>query len=166
MSKKRVFTYRFVFKWDDGTEDETEFCAANIEEAMKLFTHWCHDDMQIPYTPAVHPFIEYNADDAAEYGERYFANPCPGYVYKDLVCIKGKVYAEGFPISGIMDSENVIQIDDFLKAVAEKHGCKPDEVKTYLEDAWSFTENYDPASLPFGPTECGFYIDGQPEWVY
>ena len=36
MSKKRVFTYRFVFKWDDGTEDETEFCAANIEEAMNL----------------------------------------------------------------------------------------------------------------------------------
>ena len=76
------------------------------------------------------------------------------------------MYAEGFPISGIMDSENVIQIDDFLKAVAEKHGCKPDEVKTYLEDAWSFTEDYDPASLPFGPAECGFYIDGQPEWVY
>ena len=139
MMRKRIFTYKFVFKWDDGTEDETEFCAANIEEAMKLFTHWCHDDMQIPYTPAVHPFIEYNADDAAEYGERYFANPCPGYVYKDLVCIK---------------------------AVAEKHGCKPDEVKTYLEDAWSFTEDYDPASLPFGPAECGFYIDGQPEWVY
>ncbi len=98
MSKKRVFTYRFEFKWDDGTEDETEFCASNIDEAMELFTQWCHDDMQIPYTPAVQPCVVYNADDASEYGEQYFANPCPGYVYKDLVCIKGKVYAEDFPI--------------------------------------------------------------------
>ena len=37
MSKKRVFTYRFEFKWDDGTEDETEFCASNIDEAMENF---------------------------------------------------------------------------------------------------------------------------------
>ena len=120
MNKKRIFTYRFVFKWDDGTEDETEFCASNIDEAMELFVNWCHDDMQIPYTPAVQPCVVYDADDAVEYGEQYFANPCPGHVYKDLVCIIGKVYAEEFPD--------------------------------------------DPSTLPFGPAECGFYIDGQAEW--
>ena len=63
-----------------------------------------------------------------------------------------------------MDNENIIQIDEFLKAVAEKHGCKQDDIKTYLEDVWSFTKDYDLATLAFGPAECGFYIDGQAEW--
>ena len=36
MMRKRIFTYKFVFKWNDGTEDETEFCASNIDKAMEL----------------------------------------------------------------------------------------------------------------------------------
>jgi hypothetical protein len=157
---ERIFTYRFQFAWADGTEDETEFCAASMDEAMELFVDWCHYDMQTYNIPDVHPFVVYNADDAAEYKEKYFANPCSGHIYKDLVCVRGKVYAEEFPISGEMDDESVYRIDDFLDAVAKKHHCQPDEVITYLEDVWHFTTDYNVSQLSFGPKECGFYIDG------
>lgn len=155
-----MFTYRFQFAWADGTEDETEFCAASVYEAIELFVNWCRTDMQTYYIPNIHPFVVYNAEDAAEYGEKYFANPCPGHTYKDLVCIRGKVYAEEFPISGEMADEAVYKIDAFFDAAAKKHHCQPDEVTTYLEDAWQFTTDYDVSQLPFGPNECGIYIDG------
>lgn len=87
--------------------------------------------------------------------------PKKTYTWKDIVEINGKIYAEEFPISGIMDDKNTYQIDNFIHAVAEKHGVDTDDVKTYMMDNIDF----DPATVPFGAEDCGCYINGQAEWL-
>ena len=82
------------------------------------------------------------------------------FTWKDIVKIKGKVYAEEFKISGKMDGD-AYQIDDFIIAVAEKHGVEYDAIETYLMDDIEFN----PKDLPFGAEDCGCYINGQPEWL-
>ena len=81
------------------------------------------------------------------------------YVWKDIVMIDGKAYSEEFEISGETDS-GMYDIDDFLNAVAEKHGCNVDNIKTYMMDDIDFENK----GLKFGIEECGCYIDGVPEW--
>lgn len=83
------------------------------------------------------------------------------YVWKDIVCINGEVFAEEFSISGEMDNDEVYQVDDFIESVAKKHGVSPDEVETYMLDNIEF----DPAEVSFGAEECGCYINGVAEWL-
>lgn len=77
------------------------------------------------------------------------------YTWKDIVKVNGKIYAEEFEISGVMD-EDAYQIDDFIDAVAKKYGVGFDDVKTYMMDNIEFNPN----ELPYGAEECGCYIDG------
>lgn len=81
------------------------------------------------------------------------------FVWQDIVEINGKIYTEQFPISGLMDDEDTYQIDDFLKAVAEKHKVEIGDVKTYMMDNIDFNVE----NLPYGAESCGCYIDGEPE---
>ena len=83
------------------------------------------------------------------------------YTWKDIVRINGKLYCEEFPISGEMDDPNTYRIDDFMKAVAEKHCCDTDDIETYMLDDIEF----DGKRLIFGAEDCGCYINGVPEWV-
>ena len=93
--------------------------------------------------------------------------------WKDLVCVKGKVYAEEFPIeNGVDPDENgepAFRIDMFLGSVAEKYGCDPDEVVTWTMEGDGFDEGADlpedfywSGALAFGCAECGAYINGEP----
>lgn len=83
------------------------------------------------------------------------------YEWRDIVEISGKHYTECFEISGEKDDPVHYRIDDFLAAVAFKHGVDPDDVRTYTMDDIAF----DPAGLSFGAEACGCYIDGVPEWL-
>ena len=83
------------------------------------------------------------------------------YTWKDIVLINGKCYAEEFEISGLMDGDDVYQIDSFLEAVAEKYGVDVDDVQTYMMNDIHF----DPKNLPWGAAECGCYIGGKAEWL-
>ena len=83
------------------------------------------------------------------------------YTWKDIVRINGKLYCEEFPISGEMDDPDTYRIDDFMKAVAEKHNCDTDDIETYMLDDIEF----DGKRLIFGAEDCGCYINGVPEWV-
>lgn len=86
------------------------------------------------------------------------------YTWKDIVKINDKIYTEEFPISGKKDYNNeqtIYEIDNFLQAVAKKHGVDVDDVKTYMMDNIEF----DARELPYGAESCGCYINGVPEWV-
>lgn len=83
------------------------------------------------------------------------------YTWKDVVKVNGKITAEEFEISGVMDDDDVYQIDDFLKAVAQKYGVDIDDVETYMMDDIDFN----PSELPYGAEECGCYINGVAEWL-
>jgi hypothetical protein len=86
------------------------------------------------------------------------------YTWRDIVKIGDKIYTEEFPISGKKDYNNeqtIYEIDDFLEAVAKKHGVDVDDVKTYMMDNIEF----DARELPYGAESCGCYINGVPEWV-
>lgn len=87
-------------------------------------------------------------------------NP-PVYEWYDVVEVNGKYYCEIACITGEMDDEDTYQIDDFLEAVAEKHGVDVDDIKTYMMDNIDF----DAETLQFGAESCGCYIDGMPEWM-
>lgn len=78
-------------------------------------------------------------------------------------CCKGqwKISTEEFEISGVMDDEDVYQIDDFLEAVAQKYGVDVDDVETYMMDDIEFN----PEELPYGAEACGCYINGVAEWL-
>lgn len=82
------------------------------------------------------------------------------YVWKDIVCIRGEVYAESFEISGEMDGD-LYRIDDFIYAVAAKYHEDPDNIQTYMMDGIQF----DPSGLPFSAEDCGCYINGIAEWL-
>lgn len=84
------------------------------------------------------------------------------FTWKDIVEIDGKYYAEEFPISGLMDSEDVYQIDDFLESVGRKYNVYPGNIKTYMMDGIDF----DPKEVEFGAESCGCYINGIPEECY
>ena len=83
------------------------------------------------------------------------------YTWRDIVKIGDNIYAETFPISGEMDGGRHYQINEFLKAVAQKHDVDVDDVKTYMMDDIEF----DARELPYGAESCGCYINGVPEWV-
>lgn len=86
------------------------------------------------------------------------------YTWKDIVKINDKIYTEESPISGKKDYNNeqtIYEIDNFLEAVAKKHGVDVDDVKTYMMDNIEF----DARELPYGAESCGCYINGVPEWV-
>ena len=83
------------------------------------------------------------------------------YTWKDIVSVKGQIFAEEFPISGLKDGEHIYDIDDFYNAVAIKHNAKIDDIKTYMMDNIDFNPN----ELPFGGEACGCYINGIPEWM-
>ena len=95
------------------------------------------------------------------YDERQNNEGSVKYTWKDIVLINGKCYAEEFEISGLMDGDDVYQIDSFLEAVAEKYGVDVDDVQTYMMNDIHF----DPKNLPWGAAECGCYIDGKAEWL-
>lgn len=84
------------------------------------------------------------------------------FTWRDVVEIDEKYYAEKFPISGLMDSEDVYQIDDFLDSVGRKYNVYPGNIKTYMMDDIDF----DPKKLSFGAESCGCYINGVPEECY
>lgn len=84
------------------------------------------------------------------------------FTWRDIVEINGKHYAEEFSISGLMDDENVYQIDDFLDSVGRKYNVYPGNIKTYMMDNIDF----DPKELRFGAESCGCYINGVPEECY
>jgi hypothetical protein len=84
------------------------------------------------------------------------------FTWKDVVEINGKHYAEEFPISGLMDSEDVYQIDDFLESVGRKYNVYPGNIKTYMMDGIAF----DSKEVEFGAESCGCYINGIPEECY
>ena len=83
------------------------------------------------------------------------------YTWKDVVKVNGKISTEEFEISGVMDNEDVYQIDDFLKAVAQKYRVNVDDVETYMMDDIEFN----PEELPYGAEACGCYINGVAEWL-
>lgn len=83
------------------------------------------------------------------------------YTWKDIVKVNGKITTEEFEISGVMDDEDVYQIDDFLEAVAQKYGVDVDNVETYMMDDIEFN----PEELPYGAEECGCYINDVAEWL-
>lgn len=83
------------------------------------------------------------------------------YTWKDVVKVNGKISTEEFEISGVMDDEDVYQIDDFLEAVAQKYGVDVDDVETYMMDDIEFNSE----ELPFGAEDCGCYINGVAEWL-
>lgn len=86
------------------------------------------------------------------------------YTWKDIVKINDKIYTEESPISGKKDYNNeqtIYEIDNFLEAVAKKHGVDVDDVKTYMMDNIEF----DARELPYGAESCGCYINWVPEWV-
>lgn len=69
----------------------------------------------------------------------------PKYTWRDIVKIGDNIYAETFPISGEMDGGSHYQIDEFLQAVAKKHGVDVDDVETYMMDDIDF----DARELPY-----------------
>ena len=83
------------------------------------------------------------------------------FTWKDIVRVNGKISAEEFEISGVMDGEDIYQIDDFLEAVAEKYGVDTGDIETYMMDNIDFN----PKELPFGAEDCGCYINGMAEWL-
>lgn len=56
------------------------------------------------------------------------------YTWRDLVCVDGEYAVEEFPITGMMDTQEHYQIDDFLEAVASKYEVITDEIQTYMMD--------------------------------
>lgn len=76
------------------------------------------------------------------------------YLWRDIVLIKGKCYAEEFEISGEMDNDEYYRIDEFLESVAAKHNVDVDDVKTYMMDDITF----DIEGLPWGAEMCGAWI--------
>lgn len=82
------------------------------------------------------------------------------YTWKDIIKVNRTITAEEFPISGVMDSSDIYQIDDFINSVASKYGVDKDEIQTYMMDKIDF----DGTLLPFGAVSCGCYINGLPEW--
>ena len=86
------------------------------------------------------------------------------HIWKDIVKVNGKIYAEEHPISGQKDGngdEEYYQLDDFIAAVSQKHGVNADEIQTYMMDNIEF----DPVNLPYGAEDCGCYINGVAEWT-
>lgn len=85
------------------------------------------------------------------------------YTWKDIVKIGDKTYCEEFPISGEMDGDDQYYcINDFMYAVAEKHGVDVDDVSTYMMNS---DEEFEVEGLEFGAEACGCYIDGVAEWL-
>lgn len=74
-----IKTYHFVWAID-GVQDETEFCAKNVDEAVELFDDFCHTEGITAEEVSVS--LRYNADDAALYGKTYY----PIEYYLDRVC--------------------------------------------------------------------------------
>lgn len=64
-----IKTYHFVWIIN-GLQDETEFCAKNVEEAIELFDAFCHDENIAVEDVSVS--LRYNADDATLYGKSYY----------------------------------------------------------------------------------------------
>lgn len=87
------------------------------------------------------------------------------YTWKDIVRIDDKLYCEEFPISGEMDDPNTYRIDDFMKAVAEKHNCDTDDIETYMLGMTDVSGEITGTGLEFGAEACGCYIDGVAEWL-
>ena len=83
------------------------------------------------------------------------------YTWKDIVKIKGKIYAEEHTISGEKDEEDIYCIDDFFEAVAKKHKVEIDEIETYMMGGIDFDHNL----LSYGAEMCGCYINGVAEWL-
>jgi hypothetical protein len=86
------------------------------------------------------------------------------YTWKDIVKIGDKVYAEEHEISGETEGGILSQhykVDDFFLAVSKKYMVNIDDIKTYMFDNIEFN----PTGLEFGATDCGCYIDGEPEWL-
>lgn len=78
------------------------------------------------------------------------------YTWRDLVYVNGKYHVGKFPITGMMDTPENYQIDDFLEAVAMKYEVDVEEIQTYmmdgvLPDGWKRIET------------LGCYINGDRE---
>lgn len=78
------------------------------------------------------------------------------YTWRDLVCVDGEYSEEEFPITGMMDTPEHYQIDDFLEAVAIKYEVIVDDVQTYMMDV-VLPEGWK------GIETLGCYINGEPE---
>ena len=82
----------------------------------------------------------------------------------DIVRIGDKIYGEEFPIENevdIMDGFVIFRVDNFLKAVAEKHSCSIDDIKTYMQDDIDLPDKYW-NDIGYDVGTCGAYIDRQP----
>ena len=84
------------------------------------------------------------------------------YLWKDIIKIGDKIYAEMFPISGDMDDDETFRIDEFISLAAGKYGVNEEDIQTYMLDGIEFDANA--LKLPFGAEMCGCYINGIPEW--
>ena len=81
------------------------------------------------------------------------------YSWRDIVKIGEDFFDEQFPISGEFDGEQddpYYRIDEFIYAVAEKHGVSPDDILTYRMDGISYPIDRFPSAI----YDCGLYIDG------
>ena len=66
------YTFEFVFTHPaTNKEDEIQFCAETLQEAVSLFETWCKADEKLDKTPSFTVRMIYNAEDAEEYGENY-----------------------------------------------------------------------------------------------
>jgi hypothetical protein len=83
------------------------------------------------------------------------------FTWWDIVKIQGVCYAEQYKISGKTDGSGHYQIDDFLCAVAHKHGVDMEDIETYMLDGIEF----EPNKLPWGAESCGCYINGVAQWL-
>lgn len=89
---------------------------------------------------------------------------CAKYTWKDIVrvhevgCFHYSI--EEFPISGKKDGEHHYQLDDFIKAVAQKYGVPTSDVDCYMLDSFDF-----PSAPGWDISTLGCYIFGKPEWV-
>ena len=80
------------------------------------------------------------------------------FTWKDIVEIRGEYHYEEFPISGLMDDENIYQIDEFLDAVGRKYNAYPDLIKTEMMDGFNHVD--------VEAYELGCFINGEPEENY
>lgn len=113
-------------------------------------------------------YLSENCPNLTEEQRRYLGFPqsrYKSYTWKDIVEIKGKHYAEEFPISGKTDEDSdgnvYYQLDEFFLAVSKKYGVEEGDILTYMMDNIAF----DPQNLPYGAEDCGCYINGVPEWT-
>lgn len=106
MSEKKIYTFRFSFTVD-SKEDSTEFCAASLDEAKKLFEEWYKEGVtDSEDIPVCDIEVVYNEGDYAEYGKDY-GTP-EDY---DMLCKYCHPYTDGtYTMEFFVSPDNLVEI--------------------------------------------------------